>query len=181
MPTTTSRRTIRPGLRRAAVSVVALLALASGCANAEPNVVAYVGPTRISQGELDDAVAGVTSTLQEGQQVSREAVVNVMIHGALADQIAAANNITVTDSERDALLKTTELVGLLDVPAARPIAYDIADQQIVAGKVGAEAYLKAIGEQTVTLNPRYGVLDPAQKLIVTDQSGSLAKPVPPPS
>ena len=163
------------------MSVVALLALTSGCANAEPNVVAYVGPTRISQSELDKAVAGVTSTLQEGQQVSQEAVVNVLIHGALADQIAAANNITVTDSERDALLKTTELVGLLDVPAARPIAYDIADQQIVAGKIGGEAYLTAIGEQTVTLNPRYGVLDPAQKLIVTDQSGSLAKPVTPPS
>ena len=172
-------RPIRPGLRRIAVSVVALLALASGCANAEPNVVAYVGPTRISQGELDEALAGVTSTLQEGQQVSREAVVNMMIHGALADQIASANNITITDGERDALLKTTELVALLDVPAARPIAYDIADQQIVAGKVGSEAYLKAIGEQSVTLNPRYGVLDPAQKLIVTDQSGSLAKPVPP--
>ena len=181
MPTWTPRRTIRPGLRRIAVSVVALLALASGCANAEPNVVAYVGPTEISQGELDDAVAGVTSTLQEGQQVSREAVVNALIHGALAEQIAAANNITVTDSERDTLLKASELAGLLDVPAAKPIAYDVADQQIVAGKVGGEAYLKAISEWPVTLNPRYGVLDPAQKLIVTDQSGSLAKPVPPTS
>ena len=83
------------------MSVVALLALASGCANAEPNVVAYVGPTKISQDELDDAVAGVTSTLQEGQQVSKEAVVNVLIHGALAEQIAASNNLTVTDSERE--------------------------------------------------------------------------------
>ncbi|HSU36658.1 MAG TPA: hypothetical protein VLJ88_13450 [Propionibacteriaceae bacterium] len=179
MPTRTSTRTIRPGLRRAAVSVVALLALASGCANAEPSVVAYVGPTRISQGELDDAVAGVTSTLQEGQQVSKEAVVNVLIHGVLAEQIAAANNLTVTDSERETLLKGSELAGLLDVPAARPVAFDIADQQIVASKVGPEAYLKAVGEKSVTLNPRYGVLDPTQKLIVTDQSGSLAKPVPP--
>jgi hypothetical protein len=163
------------------VSLIALLALASGCANAEPNVVAYVGPTRISQAELDAGLAGVTATLQEGQQVSREAVVNVLIHGALADQIAAANNITITDSERDTFLKGTELVGLLDVPAARPIAYDIADQQLVAQKVGGDAYLKAVGERPVTLNPRVGVLDPAQKLIVTDRSGSLAKPVPPTS
>ena len=167
------------GLRRATVSLIAVLALASGCANAEPGVVAYVGPTEISQGELDRAVDGVTSTLQDGQQVSREAVVNAMIHGALAEQIAAANSITVSDSERDALLKDSELAGLLDVPAARPIAYDVADQQIVASKVGGEAYLKAVSERPVTLNPRYGVLDPAQKLILTDQSGSLAKPVPP--
>ena len=142
-------------------------------------MVAYVGPTEITQDQLDDAVAGVTSTLQEGQQVSREAVVNAMIHGALAEQIAAANNIAVTDSERDAVLKGSELVGLLDVPAARPIAYDLADQQIVASKLGGEAYLKAVSEHPVTLNPRYGVLDPAQKLILTDQSGSLAKPLPP--
>lgn len=181
MPTRTPTNSIRPGLRRVAVSVIALLALASGCANAEPNVVAYVGPTRISQGELDDAVTGVTSTLQEGQQVSKEAVVNVLIHGALAEQIAAANNITVTDSERETFLKGSQLAGLLDVPAARPIAYDVADQQIVANKVGPEAYLQAVSERPVTLNPRYGVLDPKQKLIVTDQSGSLAKPVPPTS
>ena len=98
-----------------------------------------------------------------------------------AEQIAAANNLTVTDSERETFVKGSELAGLLDVPAARPVAFDIADQQIVASKVGPEAYLKAVGERSVTLNPRYGVLDPAQKLIVTDQSGSLAKPVPPAS
>lgn len=169
----------RPGLRRAVVSVAALVALASGCANAEPGVVAYVGPTEITQEQLDDAVTGVTATLQEGQQVSRQAVVNAMIHGALAEQIAAANNIAVTDTERDAVLKGSDLGGLLDVPAARTIAYDLADQQIVANKIGGEAYLKAVSESPVTLNPRFGVLDPAQKLILPEQSGSLAQPLPP--
>jgi len=178
MPTRTQLIAIpRPSLRHAVVSVAALLALASGCANAEPGVVVYVGPTEITQDQLDDAVAGVTATLQEGQQVSRQAVVNAMIHGALAEQIAAANNIAVTDSERDAVIKGSELVGLLAVPAARPIAYDLADQQIVAGKVGGEAYLKAISEHPVTLNPRFGVLDPTQKLILPEQSGSLAQPL----
>ena len=33
-------------------------------------------------------------------------------------------------------MKGSDLAGLLAVPAARPIAYDVADQQIVAGKVG---------------------------------------------
>ena len=159
--------------------MVAVLALAAGCANAEPGVVAYVGPTEITQGQLDDAVEGVSSTLEEGQQVSREAVVNALIHGVLAEQIAAANKITVTDAERDQLIKASELAPLLDVPAARPIAYDVADQQIVAEKLGAEAYLKAVSERPVTLNPRFGVLDPEPKLIVADQSGSLAKPASP--
>jgi hypothetical protein len=158
------------------LGVVAVLALA-GCANAEPRVVAYVGGTRITEQQLQRVVAGVSSTLEPGQQVSREAVVNVMIHGALAEQIAAERKISVTDADREAVIKNSELAGLLAVPDARPIAFDIADQQIVAQKLGAQAYLNAVKGMPVTLNPRYGVLDPDRKLIREGQSGSLAKPV----
>ena len=168
------------GLRRGLLPVVVLLALA-GCANAEPGVVAYVGDTRITQGQLDQAVAGVSTTLAPGQQVSREAVVNVMIHGALAEQIAADRDISVTDAERETLIKNSELAGLLTVPDAKPIAFDVADQQIVAERVGAEAYLTEVRERPVTLNPRFGVLDPAQKVILGDRTGSLAKPLPAPT
>lgn len=167
-------------LRRGLLSAVVLLALA-GCANAEPGVVAYVGDTRITQSQLDRAVAGVSSTLQAGQQISRDAVVNVMIHGILAEQIAAERNIVVTDAQREALIKNSELAGLLSVPDARPIAFDVADQQIVAQKLGAQAYLNAVRDRPVTLNPRFGVLDPAQKLILGDRTGSLAKPAPGPT
>jgi parvulin-like peptidyl-prolyl isomerase len=167
-------------LRRGLLPVVVILALA-GCANAEPGVVAYVGDTRITQGQLDRAVAGVSATLEAGQQISRDAVVNVMIHGVLAEQIAAERNITVTDAQRETLIKNTELADLLTVPDARPIAFDVADQQIVAEKVGAQAYLNAVRERPVTLNPRFGVLDPTQKIIIGDRTGSLARPAPGPT
>jgi hypothetical protein len=49
----------------------------------------------------------------------------------------------------------------------------------VAQKVGSQPYLDQVAQQQVTVNPRYGVLDPKQKLIVSDESGSLAKPAPP--
>ena len=160
------------------LSVVALLAVAA-CGNAEPGVVAYVGDTRITQRQLDRAVAGVSTTLQAGQQVSRDAVVNVMIQGALAEQIAAKRHISVTDAEREGVIRSSVLSGLLAVPDARPIAFDVADQQIVARKLGAEAYLNAVRELPVTLNPRFGVLDPTRKLIREGQTGSLAKPVVP--
>jgi hypothetical protein len=166
-------------LSGALLGAVALLALA-GCGNAEPGVVAYVGDTRITQEELDRAVAGVSSTL-EGQQVNRDAVVNAMIHGELAEQIATDRNISVTDSEREALIKTSNLAPLLAVPDARSIAFDVADQRIVGEKVGAEAYLKEVHDRSVTLNPRFGVLEPTQKLIRTDQTGSLARPLPAPA
>ncbi len=172
-----NHRTARQARVTAGAAGLALLALlASGCSGAEPGVVAYVGDTKITQQELDDAVEGVGVALA-GQQVSPQAVTNALIHGALAEDIAAANNITISDTERDGLIKGSNLAPLLGVPEAVVVAYDVADQELVARKLGDAAYLEAIGQAKVTLNPRMGVLDPAQKTIVTDQSGSLAEPV----
>ena len=165
-------------VRAAALAgVLAVTFFAAGCAKADPSVVAYVDDSEITQQQVDDAVEGVSSILQEGQQVSQSAVVNAMIHGVIAEQLAAANKITITDGERDALIKNSNLAGLLNVPKGRPIAYDVADQQIVSGKLGSEAYLAAVAKEPVTLNPRFGVLDPNQKTIISDESASLAKPV----
>ena len=168
-----------PRPRRTAVAAGALLALAlAGCGQASPGVVAYVGDQTISQRAVEQAVAGLRSTLQEGQSVSAEAVVNAMIQGTIAEQIAARQQIPLTDADRDAVLQGSNLAPLLTVPAAKPVAYDVADQQIVAEKMGSEAFLAALQEVPVTLNPRYGVLDPAQKVIATGQSGSLSLPAP---
>ena len=163
-----------------AVAAAGMLALVlAGCSDAQPGVVAYVGDTAITQRQLDDAVEGVSTNLQPGQTVSSEAVVNALVHGAIADQIAKANDIAISDGERDSLLKGSNLAPLLAIPKARPVVYGVADQQLVSQRLGAEKYLAAVQAEKVTLNPRFGVLDPGQKLIVTDQSGSLAKPVAP--
>src|SRR5215212_1535250 len=161
--------------------VLLLTVLAAGCAKQDPSVVAYVGNSKITEQQVDDAVEGVSSILEEGQTVSRPAVVNALIHGVIADHLATANKITITDGNRDALIKNSNLAGLLNVPKGRPIAYDVADQQIVSEKIGSEAYIAALGKQPVTLNPRFGVLDPNEKTIIADQSASLAKPMPSPT
>jgi hypothetical protein len=170
--------TRRLRLVAASFALVALGASA-GCANASPSVAAYVDGTSITSAQLDEAVAGVGQTVDPGQQVSSQAVLDAMIHGVIADQIAAKNNVTVTDADRDAALKGSNLEPLLPIPAAKAVAYDVADQQIVAQKVGSQPYLDQVASQQVTVNPRYGVLDEKQKLIVTDQSGSLARPASP--
>ena len=167
-----------PRLRRAAAAAVAVVALA-GCSNASPSVVAYVGDAQISQRQLEQAVDGLSSTLQEGQTVSTEAVVNAMIQGEMAEQIAAEQDIPLTDADRDAVLAQSELAPLASVPAAREVVYDVADSQLVAQKLGADAFLAEIAQRDVTLNPRYGVLDPAQKIVVTGQTGSLSEPAEP--
>jgi SurA N-terminal domain len=162
------------------LSAAAVLALV-GCANAAPSVVAYVGDDRITQSEFDRAVGGINATLEEGQQVNRDAVVNAMIHGVLAEQIAANRNIAVTDAQREDALKGSDLAVLLTNPDAKSVAYDLADQQLVSNEVGADAYIADVREQTVTLNPRFGILDPQQKLITSvEETGSLSRPAPPP-
>ena len=163
----------------AASAALVALGATAGCADANPSVAAYVDGTAILQRQLDAAVAGVAQTLDAGQQVSPQAVLDALVHGAIADQIAAKNHIVVTDAERDGALKGSNLEPLLAIPAAKQVAYDVADQQIVAQKLGSQPYLNQVAQQKVTVNPRYGVLDPQQKLIVPDQSGSLAKPASP--
>ena len=164
--------------RRAAASVVAVVALA-GCSNASPSVVAYVGDTEVTQTEVERAVTGVRSTLAEGQTVSSEAVVNTMIQGELAAQIAADRGLTITDAQRNALLAQSELAPLVNVPEAKELVYDLADTELVSQQVGAEEYLAELKARKVTLNPRYGVLDPEQKILVTGRSGSLSEPAAP--
>jgi hypothetical protein len=112
--------------------------------------------------------------------VSTEAVVNALIHGELADQVAAKEKLVITDADRIAILKDSNLAPLLNVAAAKPVLYDVADAQIVTRKLGTR-YLTEIAKINVTLNPRYGVLDQSQKTIVSDQSGSLAQPASPSS
>jgi hypothetical protein len=168
-----------PRLRRAALAAVAVVALA-GCSNASPSVVAYVGEDRITERQLEQAVDGLSGTLAEGQTVSTEAVVNAMIQGAIAEQIAAERGIELTDAGRDALLAQSELAPLTQVPEAREVVYDVADFQIVAQELGEEAVLAEIAKSDVTLNPRYGVLDPERKILVTGRTGSLSEPVEPP-
>jgi hypothetical protein len=160
----------------AAVLAAIVVLVASGCVGGSPSTVAYIGDARVTQSQLDVALGGVQQTLEQGQQVSTEAIINVMIAGQLAEQIAAQHGITVSDAQRDELLAGSNLAPLLEVPAAKQIAYDVADQQLVAAAVGAEAYVKEMQAVPVELNPRFGVLDPASQSIVEGQSSSLSLP-----
>jgi hypothetical protein len=165
------------GTRRAALALAAVATLlTAGCSDASPGVVAYVGKTEISQKQVETAVAAVSTTVEQGQTVSTDAVVSAMIHGALAQQIAADKDITITDTDREAFVRSSNLAPLLKVPGAIPVAFDVADEQIVAKKLGAAPFLAEIERRSVKLNPRYGVLDPKQKTIVSNESGSLSKP-----
>jgi hypothetical protein len=169
------RRSVLHLVRAIALGVIGL-AVVTGCSGFRGGTVAYVGNSSITQAQLDSAVGGVQETLEEGQNVAADAVVNVLIHGDIAEQIAATRKITVTDAQRDKLLATSNLASLLQVPAAKVVAYDVATQQIVATSIGARAYLDEMAKIPVTLNPRFGVLNTTEKTIIDGLSSSLSQP-----
>lgn len=158
---------------------LALTALAAaGCGQANPSVAAYVGSEQITEREVDSALAAIKTALGPQQDVDKSVVVNVLVQGELASQIAAERKIPLSDAERDALLTGSNVAPLLAVPAAKAVAYDLADTEIVSRALGDDGYLAAIGSRSVVLNPRFGVLDPTQKSIIADSSGSLSTPAP---
>lgn len=173
------RLTARRGRRVLAGAALVTVLVTAGCSRANPSVVAYVGSDgQVTQSQLDSAVAGITKGLQTGQSVQTSAVVSAMIQGEVARQVADANDITITEADREAVLKGSNLAPLMSIPEAKPVLDDVADAQIVPKKVGTDAYVKALQATPVELNPRYGQLSPTDKTVVDGSTGSLSTPAP---
>ena len=152
---------------------LALVAL-SGCAGAEPGVVAYVQGTRITQAQLDQAVTAASESL--GQEIPPANVLNALIGGELSARIAVDRSIPLDQGEQEALIRESQFAPLLDRPDGRPLAFDLADQNVVFTQLGAEGYGAEVSGRDVVLNPRFGQLDPATKTIAENSSGSLSVP-----
>lgn len=171
-------------LRRARVGAAALAVTAlvtiTGCAEGSPGVVAYVGDTEISRSQLTEAVDGVGEAIGQGQQIKQQAVVDALVRGEVASQIAEGENITITDADRSKLFSGQQGGNeLLANDASKKVAYDLADEQIVAQKMGVEKYLGALKKAKVKLNPRFGTWNPEAAAqgasAVEDKSASLSK------
>lgn len=158
--TITSTTLRRARIGAAALAVTALVTI-TGCAEGSPGVVAYVGDNEISNRQLTEAVDGVGQALGEGQQIQRGAVVDALVRGEVAAQIAEQEKITITDADRSKLF-SSEQGGdeLLANEASKAVAYDLADESIVVEKLGVEKYLGALKAADVKLNPRFGVWNP---------------------
>jgi hypothetical protein len=163
---------------RGLTGLAALALLLAGCGQANPSVAAYVGSEKITDRQVETALEGVRTSLGPEQEVSKIAVVTVLVQGEIAAQIARDRNISLTDTQRNSLLAGSNLAPLLEVPEAKPVAYDIADTEIVSRALGESGYLAEIAKRPVKLNPRFGVLDPTQKTIIPNSSGSLSIPEP---
>jgi len=167
----------RPGTRvRLAASTAAALAAVclTACSQNSPGVAAYVGEAEISDRQVNEAVDSVNAAIGEEGVVARQDVLTAMVLGEVSQQIAARKNIAISEAERTAQTNPV----LLSNPAAREVAFDVADSTIVQEKLGSQAFLAEIKATPVTVNPRYGVWNPETRgeSILEAEAGSLSRP-----
>ena len=175
-----TRRTVRALASATAVVAVAGAGLAgvAGCAGGAPSEAAVVGGRSVSQSDVERGVQGLSVALNVPvERINPQNVVGALISGVQADQIAAANHITITDAQRDATLAGDQTgAQLLQQADAKELAYDLADAQIVSQQLGVQKYLADTEAIPVRLNPRYGSWKNGQ---MVGDTGSLSQPASP--
>lgn len=166
-------------LRPLAAATVAVLALSS-CAQVG-GTAATVGDARITDNEVSDASALVAQVVgTEPNQINQGAILQALVRGELADELAARNAITLTNTERDAALAevTDEaILGLAATPDGKEVAYDLVDFALVAQKLGENGLVNGVKNIKVDVNPRYGTWSAAD-FAVSPSLGSLSVPGP---
>ena len=142
-----------------AALVTAAMLLVGGCALSNPRTAATVGGVTISESQVD-TLSQALSEATEGQLTpgsQRATVVSVLVASTLSQQVAAQKGVTVDPAERQALLATSEQLTAL---AADPVLTDFingfVDSQLISSQVGKDAFLAAVQEIPVQVNPRYG-------------------------
>ncbi|MBB1511879.1 hypothetical protein H5398_00345 [Tessaracoccus sp. MC1679] len=165
-------------LLKRVVPLVAAAALFAGC-SPMPSTAVQVGDTRISEAQVDGVVASCESVGIGPDQVDRRTLVMSEILGAVAVEIAADLDQTVTDEEALAVLRETagESPALNDPECAR-IAAAGSKLQILVAKLGEDADIAVLQQMfedvDVDLNPRYGQWDPAGEGVTG--TGSMSVP-----
>lgn len=150
----------------AAAGVLSGAVALGGCAQTG-SVVASVGGTTITRNQFTTTLSGA----KEVSQLTSDQVLSAMIQGAVADQVARQRGISISDADRDKQLNP----DVLRVADAQQLAYDLADIQIVVGRIGQAAFTKELRSADVKLNPRFGTWDPQQSLAVVPGVGSLSQ------
>lgn len=150
----------------AVAGVLSAAAVLGGCAQTG-SVVASVGNTTITQDQFTTTLSGA----KQVSQLTSDQVLSAMIQGAVADQVARQRGIAISAADRDKQLNP----NVLQVADAQQLAYDVADVQIVVGKIGQQAFTKALATADVSVNPRFGSWDPKQSLAVVPGVGSLSQ------
>ncbi len=145
------------GISRKFAAAVAVAALAlTGCAQS-PSMAARVGDVTISEQQVNDATDAISEAFEVGPGQARTVAFAALMRGALAENLEAKYNHTITDSERDAVLASDPTLAMLSThEKTKELANGVADGIVMVQRIGSDAIVDEVASLGVTLNPRYG-------------------------
>lgn len=156
----------------AAGTLAAALAL-TGCA-ANPSSVAVVDGTMITERQVSEANAVVASVIGADERQTRKKVALDLIMGTAAGKVAERNGVSITDSDRAALIASDQqATQVAQEPAGLEWATAAATSILLFQDLGEEKVRNELGSMDIVVNPRYGSWD-SEVLGLTEGTGSLS-------
>lgn len=158
-----------------AITLVAALVALTGCTNPGGNVAATVNGVPIPVARVEGPVQAIG--VDDGQLAEPNAtVLSYAIRGEIARSIAAQQGIQLTGEPRTAVLAAnTGLAAYADNPGATSFVTDVVDSTIVLNKVGEAAFLTAVQQSSIQVNPRFGSWS-VESAAVNQSGGQLSQP-----
>ena len=164
-------------VRALAAAVIASLAL-TGCAAQSPTDAATVSGVRIPESEIGLSIAALATATQSDPREIRLPVVNTAVLGLVAERLADAADIPLTDAARQPILdQVPQLQQIAQTEGGRLYVTDATNYVLVQRTMGEDAFLTECAKVDVALNPRYGswIEESCQ---VSGDTGSLSRSVP---
>lgn len=157
------------------IAVGAVLVALTGCSTPGGNVAATVNGVPISVARVVGPVQAIGVT--DGQLAEPNAtVLSYAIRGEIARTLAAQQNIQLTGEPRSAVLTANSALAKYESnPAAASFVTDVVDSTIVLNKVGETAFVTAVQQASVQVNPRFGSWS-VESASVNQAGGQLSQP-----
>jgi hypothetical protein len=157
------------------IAVVAVLVALTGCSTPGGNVAATVNGVPISVAQVEGPVQAIGVT--DGQLAEPNAtVLSYAIRGEIARTLAGQQNIQLTGAPRSAVLAANAGLAKYEQDAgAASFVTDVVDSTIVLNKIGESAFLAAVQQASVQVNPRFGSWS-VESASVNQAGGQLSQP-----
>lgn len=164
-------------MTRLMAGLVAAMLLLTGCTSGNPDLAATVKGVDIRETTLDKVSASVATLLQADPRQYRVLILEALIQGQVAQQVATQAGVEITDADLQGVFGTSsELSSFYADPDAREVAVAVAQRELVASKLGSAEFTALAQQVPVVLNPRYGTWSATTNSMLGN-TGSLSKSV----
>lgn len=162
-----------------ALAAVAALALV-GCSYSAGDAAVAEG-TKVTEAHVQAAAEAAAPLVNQDVSAVAPAVVLAEVQGTVAERVAAAKGVTLSDAVRAPIIAANPLLAQLAAdPRTTAVAKSLADLSIVTDRVGVETFATECAKAQIVVNPRYGTWTPARCTFNQDLGG-LALPAPSPA